>query len=306
LPGTLFSWSTKNWQICYKTPGGVDSDGWQYAFDFRKNIFHGERNPMTDYVRRRRWVRKCEVKMPSLWQEIPQTHRLKSISLDQESHHSLLLPEKTILIWATNFDGFVLSALVSETNASSIRWRHVISEEMFQQVSIGVGLKIWGVDFNGNVHMRYGVDEKSAYCGQNWSRIKFEELNDDDETKFEMVSVGDGCVWAVSKLHELYFRENISKLFPEGTKWTKIDSFIKYVTCNHRNEVYAISSNRAKGRNRLIYRDGITKDNLKGDKWLETFNVSLKKNLQFELLILNFFIQKKKLECHTISNKGTL
>ncbi len=109
-----------------------------------------------------------------------------------------MLPEKTILIWATNVDGFVLSSLVSENNASLIKWRHVISEEMFHNVSIGVGLKIWGVDTNGNVHIRYGVDEKTAYCGQYWSRIKFEELRDDDEIKFEMVSVGNGSVWAVS------------------------------------------------------------------------------------------------------------
>ena len=106
------------------------------------------------------------------------------------------------MIWATNTDGFVLSALVSETNPSLIKWRHVVSEETFQNVSIGVGLKIWGVDTNGNVHIRYGVDENSSYCGQHWSRIKFEELQDDDEIKFEMISAGNGTVWAVSSKNQ--------------------------------------------------------------------------------------------------------
>ena len=284
LPGTLYKWSSKNWQVCFKTPGGVDKDGWQYAFDFRNNIFHGERNTLTDYVRRRRWMRKCQIKTPSLWQEMSQAHQIKSISLDQEPHGSHLLPGKHILLWATNSDGFVFSALLNESCASIVKWRHVNSEEIFQSVSIGVGLKIWAVDLNGNVHMRYGVGENNNFCGEYWSRIKFEELKDNDEVKFEHVSVGNGSVWAVSRLNELDFRENVSKLFPEGTKWTKVDDYIKFVTVNNKNEVIAIASTKAKGRNRLIYRDGITAENLKGERWLETFNF----------------------ECTSVSNKGTL
>ena len=267
---------TKNWQVDFKTPGGVDVNGWQYAFDFRKNVYHGEHNPLTDYVRRRRWFRKCQVKTPSLWKEISQTHRIKTISLDQEPHDGHLLPENHILLWATNVDGFVFSSLINETTSNVvIKWRHVTSEEMFQQVSIGVDLKIWGVNLNGDIYVRYGVDDKSNYCGEYWSRIKFDELNDNDAVKFEHVSVGKRCVWAVSKTDELFFRENITKQFPEGTKWTKIDEYIKYVTVNYRNEVFAITSAKARGRNRIIYRDGITESNLKGDRWLETFNVNI-------------------------------
>ena len=237
MPGSLYKWS-KNWRVCFKTPGGVDQDGWQYAFDFRKNIYHGERNVLKDYVRRRRWVRKCEVKTSSLWKEITQSRRIKSISMDQEPHDSIFLNEKKILLWAVDVDGFVLSALLSEASPLIIKWKHVPSEEIFfHDISIGVGLKIWGIDMNGFVFFRYGVDQKTNYCGENWTRIKFEELDDQDDVKFEQISVGNDTVWAVSKTNELYFRENISKLFPEGTSWVKIDDFIKYVTVNHKNEV---------------------------------------------------------------------
>ena len=131
-----------------------------------------------------------------------------------------------------------MCTLLNESNPYAIKWRHVISEEiLFQQISIGVGLKVWGIDTYGHVYLRYNVELKNNYCGEYWSRIKFEELNDNDTVKFEQISVGDGTVWAVSKANELYFRANISKMFPEGTAWIKVDNFIKYVTVNHKNEV---------------------------------------------------------------------
>ena len=186
LPCPLFKY-TSDWLIDYSAPGGVDKDGWQYAFDYRLNVYHGERNKLKDYVRRRRWIRKCKISMRGLWKEIVQTHKLNSISFDMEPHNSQLLPEKRVLLWATDKDGFILSALIHESNPSQFKWHHVSSEFNFQHISIGLNLRIWGVDLNGNVYIRYGVNQKTKYCGEYWSKIKFDETNDKDTVRFKML-----------------------------------------------------------------------------------------------------------------------
>lgn len=51
--------------VDYNTPGGVDSDGWQYATDFPAP-YHGKKI-FTDCVRRRRWYRKAQVATEGPW-----------------------------------------------------------------------------------------------------------------------------------------------------------------------------------------------------------------------------------------------
>lgn len=51
--------------IDYNTPGGVDTDGWQYATDFPAP-YHGKK-VFTDCVRRRRWYRKAQIITEGPW-----------------------------------------------------------------------------------------------------------------------------------------------------------------------------------------------------------------------------------------------
>lgn len=234
LPSSLFAW-TSSWQIDFSLQPGVDKEGWQYAFDF-PNAYHGVRNPIKDFVRRRRLVRKCRITTKGLWKEINQTHRFTSISLDQESPSSQLIEENKILIWATDTFGFMLTSLVDETSPSTIKWRYISSQQSFDYVSIGVNLRIWAVDVNGNMFYRFGVDARTQYCGTSWTQVKFNEEENND-LKFKLVCVGNDCVWAISKSEDLYFRENVSKVFPEGTSWLKVESKIKHATVNSDNEV---------------------------------------------------------------------
>jgi hypothetical protein len=67
-----------DWNIDYHTPGGVDKEGWQYAIDFPAT-YHGQKH-FTDYVRRRRWVRKAQLSTSGPWQELGST-KLVDISL---------------------------------------------------------------------------------------------------------------------------------------------------------------------------------------------------------------------------------
>lgn len=67
-----------DWIVDFHTPGGVDRDGWQYATDFPAQ-YHGKKQ-FTDYVRRRRWFRRCQLTTSGPWQELGNT-KLVDISL---------------------------------------------------------------------------------------------------------------------------------------------------------------------------------------------------------------------------------
>lgn len=67
-----------DWLVDFHVPGGVDRDGWQYAVDF-PSTFHANKQ-FTDYVRRRRWYRRCAVATTGPWQELGHT-RLLDVSL---------------------------------------------------------------------------------------------------------------------------------------------------------------------------------------------------------------------------------
>ena len=62
------------WRVDFHVSGGVDKEGWQYAVDFPAS-YHG-RKKFTDYVRRRRWERKCGMTTTGPWIELGGTKLL--------------------------------------------------------------------------------------------------------------------------------------------------------------------------------------------------------------------------------------
>merc|ERR1712122_262670 len=100
------------------------------------------------------------------------------------------------------------------------------------------------------VYYRFGVDKRSNYCGTSWKLI--ETSANDIDLRFKQLSVGNNTVWAVTNNNEVYYRENITKSFPEGTSWLKVDSKLMYVTVNSKNEVYAVTSNEARSPNLVL------------------------------------------------------
>ena len=54
--------------------------------------------------------------------------------------------------------------------------------------------------------------------------------------KLKTISVGNYSVWAISEENDLYFRENVTKVYPEGTKWLKVDSNVSSVSVNYKNK----------------------------------------------------------------------
>lgn len=117
--------------------------------------YHGVRNPLKDFVRRRRWIRKCRIKTQgTLWKEIIQTHKITSFAMDQELDDGHLLPKNTILAWATDIDGFILVSLLNKQQPSLFKWQHVSSAENFSSIAIGVNLRVWGISLSGKVFYR--------------------------------------------------------------------------------------------------------------------------------------------------------
>jgi len=130
----------------------------------------------------------------------------------------------------------VITALVELESELKVRWRRVPSIEKFLWVSIGMELKVWAVNLDGHMYFRNGVDPRTDYLGRDWTQVVNSEVYDVD-MRFRMVSVGDEVVWALSRSGELYFRENVSKMLPLGTSWTKVDKRFKFVSVNGKNEV---------------------------------------------------------------------
>jgi hypothetical protein len=121
--------------------------------------------------------------MKTMWLNVSQTHRLTSLAFDQEPAGAL----GKLLVWVTDSDGYVLSSLIDESNPTRVTWQYVASQEKFSSISIGLGLKIWGVDLDGVVFYRNSVDQRSAYCGKDWTQVKFNET-DDRDVRFRQVT----------------------------------------------------------------------------------------------------------------------
>ncbi|XP_054724714.1 tectonin beta-propeller repeat-containing protein 1-like [Uloborus diversus] len=99
LPSGHWQWIS-DWCIDYKAPGGVDSEGWQYATDFPRS-YHGYKR-FTDYVRRRRWYRKCRLSTSGPWAKLGNTP-LIDMSLQMDSGSN-----EYVAVWAVAVNGDVL------------------------------------------------------------------------------------------------------------------------------------------------------------------------------------------------------
>ena len=124
LPSALFAWSS-SWEVDMDVHGGVDKNGWQYAFDYSYS-FHAQRQAL-DLVRRRRWRRTCRITTSgSLWCEIEQKHRLTSLAIDQQTEHAA---SHTCLVMATDVEGFVLAAYLEANVATRLTWMCLPTDE---------------------------------------------------------------------------------------------------------------------------------------------------------------------------------
>ena len=198
-----------DWIIDFHTPGGVDRDGWQYATDFPSQ-YHGKKC-FTDYVRRRRWYRRCLLTSSGPWQELGNT-KIVDVSLYAEGAPGTDSP---VVVWAVAANGEAMFRRgVCESSPMGVSWEHIPSDQALVGISCGPRNQVWAVGKNGSTYWRFGITEAKP-IGQTWTNVE-----PPAGSHLKQISVGEKVVWALDTAGRLSVRREIQpKIFPEGTHW---------------------------------------------------------------------------------------
>lgn len=200
------------WLVDFHTPGGVDRDGWQYAVDFPAS-YHGKKQ-FTDYVRRRRWFRRCKLTTSGPWQELGSA-KLLDVSIRTVRGSGGDGEEFRTIIWAlgSNGDAFVRRG-ISDSAIAGTGWDHVSGECPFVSITCGgPDGKVWAIGKNGTAYFRCGMSTEHPQ-GENW-----QPLTAPQGVLFKQISAGRAGVWAVDGTGKLAVRKEITGTFPEGSHW---------------------------------------------------------------------------------------
>jgi len=255
LPGGGWAW-TGDWVVDHHTPGGTDRDGWQYATDFPASYHPAP--TFTDYVRRRRWARRCRLGTSGPWLELGTT-KLLDISLQPYTAGE----GGEIRCWAVATNGEALYRIgVSRDCPAGVAWSHVRSDTLFQGVTIGTDGNVWLVSSDGQVYLRQGVAESSP-AGHVWIQLN----NPDTTTQFRSVEGGRAGLWAVDTAGKLWVRRGLSVQFPEGTCWGQVCSNVRSVSCGDTGDLWAVVDEVNGVSGVLARRGGVTPSNPGGEEW---------------------------------------
>lgn len=259
-----------DWIVDFHTPGGVDRDGWQYATDFPFQ-YHGKKQ-FTDYVRRRRWFRRCQLTSSGPWQELGNT-KLVDVSLYTTGTPGTDAP---VYIWAVAANGEALFRRgVSESCPMGVSWEHIPSDQALIGISCGPEGQIWAVGKNGSSYWRLGISSTKP-TGTQWHNVE-----PPAGAHLKQISVGKDVVWALDTAGRLSVRRDVQmNVFPEGTHWQTLPAmpndpihidmsvvnakqgFRHVAVAREQGQVWAIS-----GAGILCRRIGITQENPAGTGW---------------------------------------
>ncbi|CAL1279116.1 unnamed protein product [Larinioides sclopetarius] len=259
LPSAHWQW-VSDWCVDYKTPGGVDNEGWQYATDFPRS-YHGYKR-FTDYVRRRRWYRKCKLATTGPWQKLGNTPLLDiSFQVDPSSAN------EPISVWAVAINGDVLSRVgVTENFPRGLNWIHVSSEKSFRSISVGGGITVWGIAEDGSAQLRHGISS-NVPTGQYWCHIEPPQVG----CPLRQISAGKTRVFAVDENNRLWSRQEIVPIFKEGTHWKWVSDDVQQVSVGPNDQVWCVKNNFVTPSGVIsgvvCRRTGITEENDCGTGW---------------------------------------
>ncbi|OAD62069.1 Tectonin beta-propeller repeat-containing protein [Eufriesea mexicana] len=258
------------WIVDFHTPRGVDRDGWQYAIDFPSQ-YHGKKQ-FTDYVRRRRWFRRCQLTTSGPWQELGNA-KLIDVSLHATGEPGSDAP---IYIWAVAPNGEALFRRgVSESCPMGVSWEHIPSHQALVGISCGPCKQVWAVGKNGSSYWRLGITVAKP------TGIQWQNVEPPTGAHLKQISVGKDVVWALDTTGRLFIRREIQmNVFPEGTHWQTLpvmpndpihidisvinakQGFRHIAVAKDQGQVWAVS-----GAGILCRRIGITDENPAGTGW---------------------------------------
>ncbi|XP_063378138.1 tectonin beta-propeller repeat-containing protein isoform X2 [Cydia fagiglandana] len=205
------------WMVDYNTPGGVDSDGWQYATDFPAP-YHGKKI-FTDCVRRRRWYRKAQIITEGPWVRAGSTPLL-DISLWNEGDNTS--------VWAVTLGGDAIYRTgVTVTAPAGTHWEHISNPQSLIAISTSCGV-VWAVGRKGELYYREGISTDNP-AGSNWKLIEAPKCTIGFSHKAKVtaksVSLCNGAAWVILTNGIVVVRTGITNTCQEGTHW-------KYMTDN--------------------------------------------------------------------------
>ncbi|KAM8844684.1 tectonin beta-propeller repeat-containing protein 1 isoform 1-T2 [Spinachia spinachia] len=228
-PSPQWSWVSQ-WAVDSNVPGGTDQEGWQYAADF-PTTFHGHK-AMKDFVRRRRWTRRCTITLRGPWQRVPPIC-LSDISLMPCLAHSSM---EQVPVWALSDKGDVLCRLgVTAQNAAGSSWLHVGTDQPFKSISIGGANQVWAIAKDGEVFYRGSVSPQNP-AGECWYHIPCPPRQ-----TLRQLSVGRTSVFAVDDNSNLWFRQGLTPSYPQGSAWELISTNVTKVSVGPLDQVWIIA-----------------------------------------------------------------
>ncbi|XP_026543150.1 tectonin beta-propeller repeat-containing protein 1 [Notechis scutatus] len=228
-PSPLWSW-VSDWAIDFSISGGTDREGWQYAADFPAS-YHSYKT-MRDFVRRRRWARKCKIVTSGPWLEGPPI-ALRDVSIMSQPPGST---EDFVPLWAISDKGDVLCRLqVTPQNPAGTSWLHVGTDQPFVSVTIGMFYQVWAVAQDGSAFCRGSVSSKKPE-GECWYHVPSPL-----KQKLKQVSVGRTAVLAVDKNGNLWFRAGITPSYPQGSSWEHISNNVRKVSVGPLDQIWVIA-----------------------------------------------------------------
>lgn len=258
-PSPQWTW-VSDWAIDYGVSGGTDKEGWQYAADFPAS-YHGYKT-IKDFVRRRRWARKCKLTTTGPWQEVPPIP-LSDVSLLPCAAQSSV---EVVPLWAISSKGDVLCRLgVTALTPAGSSWLHVGTDQPFKSVSIGAVSQVWAIAKDGSAFYRGAVSADSP-AGDSWYHIPSPA-----KQKLKQVSVGRTSVYAVDENGNLWYRQGVTPSYPQGSFWEHISNNVRKVSVGPLDQVWIIAD-KVQGSHSLscgtvCHRLGVQPTEPKGHTW---------------------------------------
>lgn len=210
----LYLSQISDWIVDYHVPGGTDKDGWQYAIDFPAS-YHAKKQ-FTDYVRRRRWYRKCRLIVSGPWQEIGNT-KILDVGLQPQCKSG----ERTLTVWAIASNGdAMLRRGVSLDMPGGQSWDHIASHEQLVAISCMQDGSVWAIAKNGCALRRIGITDENAQ-GTAWTII-----DPPKNSTLKQIAAGAAGVWAIDSNGQMCVRSEVCSQRPEGSHWQVLSNVL--------------------------------------------------------------------------------
>ncbi|XP_049320791.1 tectonin beta-propeller repeat-containing protein 1 isoform X2 [Astyanax mexicanus] len=258
-PSPHWTW-VSDWAVDYSVSGGTDREGWQYAADFPAS-YHGHKT-LKDFVRRRRWARKCKLTTTGPWQEVPPIP-LSDVTILPCGPKSTV---EQVPLWGISNKGDVLCRLgVTSLTPAGTSWLHIGTDQPFKSISIGGACQVWAIARDGSAFYRGSVSSQNL-AGDCWYHIP-----SPNRQKLKQVSVGRTSVYTVDENGNLWYRQGLTPSYPQGSSWEHISNNVRKVSVGPLDQVWIIAD-KVQGSHSLscgtvCHRLGVQPMEPKGQSW---------------------------------------